>query len=180
MNGIRAIETHYRGYRFRSRTEARWAVFFDALGVRWEYERQGYDLPTGPYLPDFWLPDQGYWIEIKGTPPTEREEALCSELASATGSPVYLHVGNPEQMGWGTDWPDTASTFVGWSIDRWDNAQWWCECPFCDAVGIQFEGRAARLCSCEDGDKGYGFHTRRLTAAYAAARSARFEHGETP
>lgn len=35
---IKAIETSYKGYRFRSRTEARWAVFFDALGVRWEYE----------------------------------------------------------------------------------------------------------------------------------------------
>ena len=27
---IRPIETEYRGYRFRSRFEARWAVFFDA------------------------------------------------------------------------------------------------------------------------------------------------------
>jgi hypothetical protein len=28
---IKAIETSYKGYRFRSRLEARWAVFFDAL-----------------------------------------------------------------------------------------------------------------------------------------------------
>ena len=27
---IKPIETHYKGYRFRSRLEARWAVFFDA------------------------------------------------------------------------------------------------------------------------------------------------------
>jgi hypothetical protein len=27
---IQAIETVYRGHRFRSRLEARWAVFFDA------------------------------------------------------------------------------------------------------------------------------------------------------
>lgn len=38
------IETRYKGYRFRSRLEARWAVFFDVLGVRWEYEPEGYDL----------------------------------------------------------------------------------------------------------------------------------------
>ena len=32
---IKAIETRYNGYRFRSRTEARWAVFFDAFGIRY-------------------------------------------------------------------------------------------------------------------------------------------------
>jgi hypothetical protein len=28
---IKAIETRYKGYRFRSRLEARWSVFFDAM-----------------------------------------------------------------------------------------------------------------------------------------------------
>lgn len=46
---IKAIETVYRGYRFRSRLEARWAVFFDALGLEWEYEPEGFDL-TDAYL----------------------------------------------------------------------------------------------------------------------------------
>jgi len=51
---MKAIETYYKGYRFRSRTEARWAVFFDKLGLRWDYEEEGYVLPkTGCYLPDF-------------------------------------------------------------------------------------------------------------------------------
>lgn len=63
---IKAIETSYKGYRFRSRLEARWAVFFDALGIRWEYEKEGYDLgDTGYYLPDFWLPDYDEFVEIK-------------------------------------------------------------------------------------------------------------------
>ena len=59
---IKAIETRYKGYRFRSRLEARWAVFFDALCIEWEYEREGFVLPYGPYLPDFWLP-QGNRLE---------------------------------------------------------------------------------------------------------------------
>jgi hypothetical protein len=46
---IKPIETHYKGYRFRSRLEARWAVFFDELGLRWEYEREGFDLGDGTY-----------------------------------------------------------------------------------------------------------------------------------
>jgi len=40
-NRIAAIETRYRGYRFRCRLEARWAVFFDAAGVEWSYEDEG-------------------------------------------------------------------------------------------------------------------------------------------
>lgn len=51
---IKPIETIYNGYRFRSRLEARWAVFFDALGVDYEYEPEGFNLPNGGrYLPDF-------------------------------------------------------------------------------------------------------------------------------
>jgi hypothetical protein len=65
---IKAIETQYKGYRFRSRLEARWAVFFDALGTKWEYEPEGFKLSDGTrYLPDFWLPtfSGGMWAEVK-------------------------------------------------------------------------------------------------------------------
>ena len=56
MKKIKAIQTEYRGYLFRSRLEARWAVFFDACGVEYEYEPEGYDLGSGlMYLPDFLL-----------------------------------------------------------------------------------------------------------------------------
>lgn len=56
MSMIKAIQTEYKGYLFRSRLEARWAVFFDACGAKWEYEPEGYDLGGGlRYLPDFLL-----------------------------------------------------------------------------------------------------------------------------
>lgn len=56
MYGLKIKDTYYKGYRFRSRLEARWAVFFDACGVDWEYEPEGYDLGNGmSYLPDFKL-----------------------------------------------------------------------------------------------------------------------------
>src|SRR6185295_18455101 len=89
------IETRYKGYRFRSRLEARWAVFFDSLGMEWEFEKQGYDLPSGRYLPDFWLPTfgRGTWFEVKGVEPTEEEQRLASELATATDRLVYMAVG---------------------------------------------------------------------------------------
>ena len=66
---MKAIETVYNGYRFRSRLEARWAVFFDTLGLQWEYETEGYDLDQhGWYLPDFLVKSSArwnYWVEIK-------------------------------------------------------------------------------------------------------------------
>jgi hypothetical protein len=66
---VKAIETRYKGYRFRSRLEARWAVFLDTLGVPYEYEPQGFDLgEAGWYLPDFWLPRDERWLEIKPGP----------------------------------------------------------------------------------------------------------------
>ena len=46
---MKAIETVYRGFQFRSRLEARWAVFFDALGIKWGYETEGYDLGVAGY-----------------------------------------------------------------------------------------------------------------------------------
>lgn len=57
MTNVLPIPTVYNGYRFRSRTEARWAVFLDMLSIRWEYEAEGYQFGNGVrYLPDFWLP----------------------------------------------------------------------------------------------------------------------------
>ena len=104
MQTIKAIETVYRGYRFRSRTEARWAVYFDALGIEWEYEKEGYDLgELGWYLPDFWLPDRknelyssaGYFIEIKGDLPTANELNRIVALANSTKHTVWLFAFSP-------------------------------------------------------------------------------------
>lgn len=41
---IKAKETYYDGYRFRSRLEARWAVFFNNIGLEYEYEMEGFDM----------------------------------------------------------------------------------------------------------------------------------------
>ena len=55
MSGnIRAIETVYNGYKFRSRLEAKWAVFFDAVGIKYQYEIEGYEMDDIRYLPDFY------------------------------------------------------------------------------------------------------------------------------
>jgi hypothetical protein len=64
---INAIETHYAGCHFRSRLEARWAVFFDALDIEWLYEPEGITYYEYNYLPDFYLPRSHTWVEVKGS-----------------------------------------------------------------------------------------------------------------
>ena len=46
----------YRGIRFRSKLEARWAVFFDLCGAEWEYEPD-VSVPGVYYQPDFLVKD---------------------------------------------------------------------------------------------------------------------------
>lgn len=105
---MKAIETRYKDRRFRSRTEARWAVFFDSLGIYWKYEEEGFQLRVDPskpleheqeflyYLPDFWLPDLDLWVEIKGKEADEVEDAKARALAKESGFPVLLLAGSPE------------------------------------------------------------------------------------
>ena len=77
MSEIKAIETEYNGYRFRSRLEARWAVFFDTGHLVYEYEPEGFQLKNGTkYLPDFYLPDLDVYVEVKRDTPEGRKEIL--------------------------------------------------------------------------------------------------------
>lgn len=258
-----AIETVYNGYRFRSRLEARWAVFFDTLRIPYEYEKEGYTLPpieesdpwyvghpfgTLRYLPDFWLPNQQAWIEIKPSSPSVEEIVRAHRLAIATQHDAYIFGGplpyiNPRTLNLGEEGDGWRASLLS-SDGGGDHGYMWCDCPDCGALGVQSEGRSDRLpckrcfpcdfalalrrnaqkhpdwltpcpvhgdeeddscsgcdrrryadplavcplhgeiwapgCGRIDGDKGYRYATPRLVAAYAAARQARFEWGETP
>ena len=90
------IQTEYNGTVYRSRTEARWAVFFTIAEIEFQYEPEGFDLGGINYLPDFWLPRLGLFVEVK--PPSEPlpiEIEKCSRLAKASGSLVLLVRGDP-------------------------------------------------------------------------------------
>jgi hypothetical protein len=97
---IAPIETRYAGCRFRSRLEARWAVFFDHLGIEWLYEPEGYKLPSGSYLPDFLIhphTEFAFWLEIKPTLPDvdSREAKLLKELADTTQIHAFMYCRQP-------------------------------------------------------------------------------------
>lgn len=78
---IKAIETVYNDYHFRSRLEARWAVFFDAAGIEYKYEHEGFTNNFGDcYLPDFYLPASKTWVEVKGD-----DMELCRDWERMSG-----------------------------------------------------------------------------------------------
>lgn len=94
---INVIQTRYAGILFRSRLEARWAVFFDAIGMTWEYEMEGYNLDGIRYLPDFWLPDfkGGIFVECKPVSLNEIENQKADRLVFGTCKTLLKAVGTP-------------------------------------------------------------------------------------
>lgn len=178
---IKAIETTYKGYRFRSRTEARWAVFFDRARIRYEYEPEGFVLDGVPYLPDFWLPDARCWFEVKGTDPSETEYALCYALAIETNCKALIACGSPNEDEFnilvcpGVRDEDVSIEYLGKfriEDDRKNDGEFW-------LVGEY--GSAYKLLSLpgsRDHDKFPSLGDLGLSA-YKAAKSARFEHGES-
>ncbi len=98
MAEIKAIETEYNGYKFRSRLEARWAVFFDYCGIPYEYEPEGFEVDGKKYLPDFFLPEVDRWVEIKGKKLTAEELEKCSafcEAQDSDGIKFSIFIGQP-------------------------------------------------------------------------------------
>lgn len=189
--GIAAIETRYKGHRFRSRLEARYAVFFDALGIPWEYEKEGYDLESaGYYLPDFWLPQQSCFVEIKGEEPTAKELHKCSMLNTKGGFDVFLFSGMPTLESVGVGWFDEAGESSG-GLTYSENCAFF-HCQRCCKVFIddcrnvtknsearEYIGRVNKewlplSCACG----GWIVPEPLIENAMDAARSARFEHGE--
>jgi len=172
---IKAIETHYKGYRFRSRLEARWAVFFDHAGIKWDYEVEGYELPSGWYLPDFWLPQVNMWAEVKYKPFDEIEIRKCVELSTGTGHPCLLLDGSPKDRNY-------------WGVQELDMEQ-----GFEELGGLKFTAADYLLYTSKDYPEtegrfftstGNGYPEIEFNDYFSesspvlAARQARFEHGE--
>jgi len=171
---IKAIETHYKGYRFRSRLEARWAVFFDALGIEWEYETEGFDLGKwGKYLPDFWIKHSvkaladdgwGFWVEIKPNKIDEAGFDKVAKLAEHTGHNALIFQGSPHVDGYSITKLAVTHHKPG---------------SFKLTSDLVFEQKNEIVHLVRGG---FGSHPmvfgKDLNAAYIRASSARFEHGE--
>lgn len=181
----KAIPTEYQGILFRSRSEARWAVFFNTLGIRWEYEKEGYQLGDICYLPDFWLPEQDCWFEVKGADPDDLDCKKSSRLALYTGKVAYITFNEMALPGEPRGIARFHVFFPGETPDA-DMDYTWCECPNCGKLGITYLGYADRLpCKARHNDPGCPKHSRkgdkaqnhdssRIISAYKTARRERF------
>lgn len=103
---LAAQECSYSSVTFRSQLEARWAVFFDALAIDWDYEPCHY--PIGDdlgYLPDFYLPGLGLWAEGKG--PTFLDRHSMGKVLGAVAGPQPLPLREPPY------WPNNGLLLLG-------------------------------------------------------------------
>jgi hypothetical protein len=172
---FRAIETRFAGCRFRSRLEARWAVFFQTLAVPWHYEPEGFVLSTGDWhLPDFLIRLKGrsLWVEVK---PAGISAPLFKQFMADIKQPgTVLH-----------EIPDPVSVRRdGSGFDFFDEGGFrdtpykFCICEMCGAVGFEFDGFSDRMpCGCNKPYKDCTHDHPRILKALTAARSARFEAG---
>lgn len=135
-----AIQTHYNNLFFRSRLEARWAVFFDVLGIRYEYEPEKFQCGDLRYIPDFFLPQIGSWnsefgtfFEVKGTRPDDEGLRKAVELEKQVRASVAVAIGDirePEivlvdNFGNGNDIYHWQYRFV--------------QCPFCGSFSLIYK-----------------------------------------
>ena len=187
----KAIETFYNGYRFRSRLEARWAVFFDAYGIRYRYEDEGYYRDLGDekinYLPDFYFPDYNLWGEVKGVihrgQIPEKDAERMSWMIDFNGpcaNGIVMLGEIPDPMNVNDIW---------WAIWYWTGKGlcWDYKLNHLDGEYFGFEDYQSAPHIFDDdivvthtsNDPDGGLDSK-LYSALKAARSARFEHGETP
>lgn len=162
MTGPKAIETSYAGCRFRSRLEARWAVVFDHLHITWQFEAQGFHLPSGNYLPDFQIDGvrQPFFVEIKGPMPNAREFQVASEI-NLQVAPLIIFQGDlPRRRGEGTAWvlEESGKNTYDWIMTDPEKAL-----IAASYVGVSTQPSAIPI----------------WEEAVTAGRSARFEHGES-
>lgn len=99
-----SLRTAYKGNTYASRLEAKWAMLFDILEIRFTYEsilmgsqRMGAMLGNGAgryYKPDMWLVGCQVAIEIKPSPPSRQERILCAEFTRSSGIPIIILYGS--------------------------------------------------------------------------------------
>ncbi len=191
---VQALPTEYLGYIFRSRLEARWAVFLTALEITWQYEAEGLDIDGTWYLPDFQLPELELLLEIKPylgeherpNHPVfdwqKRREGSALLIGDASydflllrGEP-WANFDEESSHNYGYDDPYEGFTY-------WDDHYYWCRCN-CSSVGLAYCGKSDRICidrrvkggsTCQE-LFGRNLYRRNapLIAAFKAARNERF------
>lgn len=183
---MKNIETLYNGYRFRSRAEARWAVFFDTCGIKYVYEPEGYELSDGTkYLPDFYLPESDSFFEVKGIL-SKKDKHKIDQFQEEVKRPITI--GYADMTFQSSYYAAEDLYFIDYKSDSA-----FVRCCFCRKLYfLSLNGSyACPNCGHYNGDAtfheiicGGGEKRFRSTApeveAFQIAKQARFEYGENP
>jgi len=99
-----SVATEYNGTLFRSRLEARWAVFLTEANIKFDYERYFVRARDGSYrgVPDFTLPGRmPFFAEAKGFSNKIIFDRLLALARAASGGLVVLgHIPGPTESLW--------------------------------------------------------------------------------
>lgn len=165
-----AIPTTYRGVRMRSRLEARWAAFFDAIDWPWQYEP--FDLSG--YIPDFVLPFAAgsLLIEVKPAHSLADLHAHTPKIDATDWDKEALVVG--VDLFPSSAFGDNPSVGV---IREADGPEWfWDEAPLAKCIScghvFPFHGSASwrcRVCGADDGNAHMGSAPTDLRDRWVAA-----------
>lgn len=168
--------TLYNEYFFRSKLEAKWAVFFDLLHVPYQYEPNAYRCDDGSqYTPDFYLPEaylrsdrypKGLYLEIK---PIEwkQDQAYSTRIASAfkDKANLVLFRGDPLDVLSKEDLIQNEQL-----CPHWDDCMLFMYCDKCTAFKAEFyEGNYFYCPEC-----GGNVNSKRVMQAGARARQFKF------
>jgi len=182
---MKPIQTVYHGYRFRSRTEARWALFFETMGFRWVYEEQGFVLDrNGCYLPDFrvTLPnEQERYCEVQGEGDDDFDDTEMDKLrefADSSGTRVLHLTGLPDYRAYHQFIPGFGDALTLAFFQDYE--------PYVRTVddywlsSLRHDKRTGRAFFTHDQRGRRKSFGQGLVDAVTTARHARFEHGEQP
>lgn len=140
VHNLKPIETYYDGYKFRSKLEARWATFFNEAGIKYEYEKEAYNLGDCYYTPDFWLPELKRWVEVKGQEPTEIETHKLYKLLAMTNQKGFFLIGNTPSFAESVSFyvNDLTCVFNNYIIQYSTQKRVIRECPKCGKTILSF------------------------------------------
>lgn len=147
------IPTTYRGTRFRSRLEARWAAFFDLIEWDWVYE----PFDADGWIPDFLIQGKAHFLVEVGPCVDVRDYVAKGEKARAAYPPVPRLFGPPGDqvtflvpdhwtlvvgvtpLLWDEGWRAPAAGILASSpTGETDEAAWWETCGECGKPAIWF------------------------------------------
>lgn len=171
------IKTVYNGYLFKSKLEAKWAAFFDSMGIAFEYEPDAFAVNGGWYTPDFYVPElyigntdvRGAYVEIKPISWEFDMDYYKKMSAALRNKNLVLFAGEPYDFAI-PYWESQGHAYR--VCPEWAKHQALAYCEDCNDLGLQYLEESRKCCPyCDSMRNG-----QTVFSAAVAARQKKFFH----